>query len=185
MNDDPTRSPSAITRRTAIAGLGAGGLGLTLAAAARPASAQDATPVPMAGHPLVGTWIVDPEPDNPANVPSLVTFSSDGIVIDPVAGFAGSWAATGPRTAVFTLSGIPGDGSGSYIAIRGPIEVNEAADTTTGPYTVTIVGADGTVQATVEGAGRAIRLPAESGDPGMPLAGFPTWTLAPPATPTA
>jgi len=180
MTDDPTRSPSAITRRTALAGLGAGGLGLALAT--RPAAAQDATPAAMAGHPLVGTWIVDPEPDNPANVPSLVTYSSDGIVIDPVAGFAGSWEPTGPTTAVFTLSGIPGDGSGGYIAIRGPIEIDEATDTTTGPYTVTIVGADGTVQATVEGTGRAIRLPAQSGEPGMPLAGFPTWT---PASPTA
>ena len=53
---------------------------------------------------------------------------------------------------------------------------------TNGPYTVTIVGADGTVQATVEGTGRSSRLPAESGEPGTPLAGFPTWT---PATPEA
>ena len=99
-----------VSRRTALASLGAGGL--ALAAVTRQASAQDATPAAMAGHPLVGTWIVDPEPDNPANVPSLVTYSSDGIVIDPAAGFAGSWKPTGPRTAVFTLSGIPGDGSG-------------------------------------------------------------------------
>jgi hypothetical protein len=174
-----------VSRRTALAGLGAGGLGVALAATTRQASAQDAA-ADMAGHPLVGTWIVDPEPDNPANVPSLVTYSSDGIVIDPVAGFAGSWEPTGPRTAVFTLSGIPGDGSGGYIAIRGPVEVEEATDMTNGPYTVTIVGADGTVQATVEGTGRATRLPAESGEPGMPLAGFPTWTPATPeaATPT-
>ena len=73
-----------------------------------------------------------------------------------------------------------------YIAIRGPIEVEEATDMINGPYTVTIVGADGTVQATVEGTGRSTRLPAESGEPGMPLAGFPTWEPAPPpdATPT-
>ena len=150
----------------------------------RGADAQDATPAAMVGHPLVGTWIVDPEPDNPANVPSIVVFTSDGIVIDPVAGFAGSWEATGPRTAVFTLSGIFEDGSGSYIAIRGPIEVDEATDTSTDPYTVTIVGADGTVLATDQGTARLTRLPAQSGDPGMPLAGFPTWTQATPEAAT-
>jgi len=181
-----TQSPTitALSRRTALAGLGAAGVGLALATAAPPVAAQDATPGAMVGHPLVGTWIVDPEPDNPANVPSLVTYSSDGIVIDPVAGFAGTWKPTGPRTAVFTLSGIPGDGSGGYIVIRGPIEVEEATDMTNGPYTVTIVSSDGAVQATVEGVGRSSRLPAESGEPGMPLAEFPAWTPAPPATPT-
>jgi predicted secreted hydrolase len=50
MNADPTRSPSTITRRTALAGLGAAGVGLALAAV-RPAAAQDATPAPSAATP--------------------------------------------------------------------------------------------------------------------------------------
>src|SRR5689334_13437102 len=48
---------TAITRRTALSAAGAGGLGLALAAAARPAAAQDASG-DLAGHPLVGTWLV-------------------------------------------------------------------------------------------------------------------------------
>jgi pimeloyl-ACP methyl ester carboxylesterase len=46
MNDDPTRSPSVVTRRTALAGLGAGALGLA-ARLAGPAlaTAQEASPV--------------------------------------------------------------------------------------------------------------------------------------------
>jgi acetyl esterase/lipase len=43
MSDDPTRTLSAVTRRTALAGLGAGALGLALAGAARPIAAQDET----------------------------------------------------------------------------------------------------------------------------------------------
>jgi hypothetical protein len=140
----------------------------------------------MVGHPMVGTWIVDPERDNTADVPSLVVFTPDGIVVDPVAGFAGSWQATGPRTGVFTLSGIDA-GSGSYLVIRGTFEVDVATDTMSGPYSVTIVGADGTVLATTQGTNRLTRLPAQSGDAGTPLAGFPAWTPATPtpATPTS
>ena len=56
-----------ISRRSALAGLGAGGLGLALANAARPANAQDATPE-LANHPVVGAWTGDhpgrPEPDH-------------------------------------------------------------------------------------------------------------------------
>ena len=43
MGDAPTLTRSAVTRRTAVASLGAGALGLTLAGATRPAAAQDDT----------------------------------------------------------------------------------------------------------------------------------------------
>jgi hypothetical protein len=175
-----SQATHALSRRTALAGISATGLGLALAATTHHASAQDATPTSMAGHPMVGTWIVDPERDNTADVPSLIVFTPDGTIIDPVAGFAGSWQATGPRTGVFTLSGIDA-GSGSYLVIRGTFEVDEATDTMSGPYSVTIVGADGTVLATTQGTNQLTRLPAQSGDAGTPLAGFPAWT---PATPT-
>jgi hypothetical protein len=133
----------------------------------------------MAGHPIIGTWIVDNDINAPANRPSLVTFSSDGIVIDPVAGFAGSWEATGELTGVFTLSGISAD---NYLLIRGPLEVDEAGQPVAGAYTVTVVGADGAVLDTVEGTGQFSRFPARSGEPGTGLVGFPTWS---PATPEA
>ncbi len=52
MNDDAPRSAAAMTRRTALAGLGAGGLGVALAATARQASAQEATPATGEGGTL-------------------------------------------------------------------------------------------------------------------------------------
>src|SRR4051794_38775634 len=91
-----------VTRRTALAGLGAGGLGLALAAASRPAAAQDATPIAMAGHPFVGTWVVDDSAD-PTDMPTTNIITADGGLIDPSIGAAGAWRATGERTADFTL----------------------------------------------------------------------------------
>ena len=49
---DPSTSSSIVSRRNAIAGLGAGALGLTLAAHRSIASAQDATPAPPADEVL-------------------------------------------------------------------------------------------------------------------------------------
>ena len=66
---------SLMSRRSALAGLGAGGLGLTLANAARPANAQDASPG-FANHPIVGVWrAITP------GGPSLVIFHPDGSAV--------------------------------------------------------------------------------------------------------
>jgi len=90
-----------VTRRVAVAGLGAGGLGLALAA--RPAAAQDATP-DMAAHPLVGLWQFNGALD-PAQGPSpgFETYHADGTYFSwggPDTGAAvGIWRPTGERTA--------------------------------------------------------------------------------------
>lgn len=47
-------SRRSVSRRTALAGLGAGGLGLALAAVPRPTAARD---IDLATHPLVGSWL--------------------------------------------------------------------------------------------------------------------------------
>jgi hypothetical protein len=53
-----TRQPDrSLTRRTALAGLGAGGLGLALPHRGGAAIAQEGG-ADLAGHPLVGTWVV-------------------------------------------------------------------------------------------------------------------------------
>src|SRR5687768_1383285 len=49
------RTGASVSRRAALAGLGASGLGLALAAPVRHASAQDAA-VDLTGHPVVGLW---------------------------------------------------------------------------------------------------------------------------------
>ncbi len=64
-----------VSRRTALAGLGAGGLALALATTTRHASAQDAA-AEMAKHPMVGTWLAGTGP----NDLGLTHFDADGNV---------------------------------------------------------------------------------------------------------
>src|SRR3954452_22744694 len=83
------RLTTPVTRRTALAGLSAGGAGLALAATTRKTAAQDATPAAMAGHPLVGTWIVDRNPADPSDMPTTNILTADGGLTDPSVGAAG------------------------------------------------------------------------------------------------
>jgi hypothetical protein len=96
-------SAEAVSRRVALAGLGAGGLGLALAATARDAAAQDVA-TDMANHPFVGFWQLDPDPNSPTGHKiGLTLVHADGTTIhwgglgDGVA--LGIWRPMGERTA--------------------------------------------------------------------------------------
>lgn len=144
-------------------------------------SAQDATPAAMAEHPLVGAWVVDSSAEDPSDAPAVAVISADGSLID-TEGVAGTWRATGPRTASSTFVIVSDDGAGSVV-IRGSFEVDEAGETWTQPYSFTVVAADGTVLASGRDTARARRIPVEPVEAeGTPLAAVPTWT---PATPEA
>ena len=152
-------------------------------------AAQDATPAAIAGHPLVGTWIVDPEVDDPTNPPSFDVYAADGtaISIGSEGATAAAWEATGARTATVTFAGLAGGpGSGASFIIRADIEVDETGERFTATHSFMLVAADGTVLTSVPEGGTAsgTRLPAQSGGAGTPLAGFPTWTPASPETGT-
>jgi hypothetical protein len=117
--------------------------------AANPAVAQDATPESLTGHPLVGAWVLDADPDDPANAPELIVFTADGLYIGVAADGSntiGAWEATGPRGAAITLHFfIPGenDGFGGMATVRGNVEVAEDGQSFTAPYTLEFAGADG------------------------------------------
>ena len=92
-----------VSRRTALAILGAGGIGATLAIANGHVGAANAS---LDGHPLIGASYVTPPQPNPTPGPALASFTADGIFtfLDPLRGNAmGSWAATGPQLALVTL----------------------------------------------------------------------------------
>lgn len=65
-------TPRPVSRRTALAGLGAGGLGVALSGTARHVSAQDTSA--MTNHPMVGTWLSGTGPNDLA----LVHWDADG-----------------------------------------------------------------------------------------------------------
>jgi hypothetical protein len=162
----------------------------------RTTEAQEATPDAMAGHPLVGTWIVDRNPADPSEMPTTNVITADGGLIDPSVGAAGVWAATGERTADFTLiaifeqgmavTGRQAEGGGSYFVVRGSLEVDATGDTATATVSQTHVAPDGTVlDQMAEGTSNYLRLRVEPQDAvGQPLAGFPAWASASAATPT-
>ena len=113
-----------ISRRSALAGLGAGGLGLALANAARPASAQDAAPVDYAGHPMAGMWLATvPNGVGPSlfaadgtclQTTPLVSVAPDGSVQFETPGL-GTWEPDGERGAHFTVVRVISDAAGAFV----------------------------------------------------------------------
>ena len=106
-----SRATTRVSRRTALAGLGAGALGVALAAHAQHAFAQDATPaahISRAGHPLVGAWVVTESDAQPVPIATYAIFDVDGTWLH-YGGRAlyggegilaiGAWRPTGERTA--------------------------------------------------------------------------------------
>ena len=95
------RLTNPVSRRAALVGLGASGLGLILAARGRAAFAQEATPaaIPRQGHPLVGAWAVTESDGAPVPL-SYAVFDADGTWLHLGGGFLsiGVWRPTGERT---------------------------------------------------------------------------------------
>jgi hypothetical protein len=126
-----------VTRRAALAVLGAGGAALALGVTARPAAAQDAAA--MAAHPLVGTWLGQ-------GGATLSRLSADGSVMI-------AWSANfvnGAGEVVFQSPGLgvwePVDGrSARFTAVA---VYSDAAGTFTGTSTV-----DGYLEASEDGQG--------------------------------
>ena len=164
--------------------VGAVGMGRSVSVAA-----PQATPAALAGHPLVGTWVVDPELDDPRNPPSFDAFMADGTLVNIGSDGAsvGTWEATGSRTATFTFAGLVQNGGGeAAFILRGNLKVDEAGENFTGSHSFTLVSADGTVLAAAQGGtanGTHLHSePLEAG--GQSLPGLPTWVPATAGTPT-
>ena len=128
------------SRRTALAGLGAGGLGLALAVAGQSAVAQDAASE-MATHPIVGVWMVTTPRFGLA--PSI--FSPDGTVtiarpatqagpqgVAFVSAEVGTWEPISERGVHFTSVRLLSDANGTYtgsVTVDGHPTVSEDGQT--------------------------------------------------------
>jgi hypothetical protein len=130
-----------VTRRAALAGLGAGGLGVALAATARPAAAQDAA-TDMATHPVIGLWQFNGTPDPALGPqPGFETYHADGTYFTwgglNTGCAQGLWRPTGARTAEVLWVAIDTDPFPGGTEARGTatfrftIEVDEADTTLT------------------------------------------------------
>lgn len=100
--------------------LGLGILALLPPAQGRAGGASYGTPS-TASSPLVGAWVVTLNPAQPRQPPAVVIFTSDGLVhqsnADGTDG-AGSWQATGARTAILTLVFPQTDAHGAFRGTR-------------------------------------------------------------------
>lgn len=99
---------------------------LTVGLSPRGTVAQDATPAPLAGHPIVGTWLLMNATDPPS--PSTASFAADGSVVvesvvnykDPTRGvvyasdLVGTWEPIGARGVHLTAVAIETDADGAY-----------------------------------------------------------------------
>ncbi len=180
-----------VSRRTAVAGLGASGL--ALAASRLGASAQDVSSNKTASHPIVGVWMVA----TPSG-PSLAVFSADGINIQGVpttqpgpqgveflSAQVGTWEPDGDRRVHFTGVQLHTDANGAFIGtvtIDGHPRVSEDGQTfidDAPETTVTIRDAGNNVVNVIRGASHpATGVRMGVGSPGFPE-GTPAATPAP------
>ena len=138
-----TQSPhhTSVSRRAALAGFGAGGLGIAAAARLTLASARAAS-ADMATHPVVGLWQFNGTPD-PASgpQPGFETYHADGTYFTwgglNTGSAQGLWRPTGARTAEVLWVAIDTDPFPGGTEARGTatfhftIEVDEADTTLT------------------------------------------------------
>lgn len=159
----------AVSRRTTLAALAGGGLGLALSAGSQAVSAQSA-PVDISDHPLTGMWLAmvnPPLPDDP-QIAALSWFGADGIVllVFPVSqkgpngvqfnsDYMGTWEPHDEQTGHFTATQMLSDAEGTYlgtVTVDGFPHVSDDGQTFIDDgslVTVTIRDAAGTVVATV------------------------------------
>jgi hypothetical protein len=138
---------STVSRRTALGRVAAVGTALGLGSRLGRASAQEATPGALAGHPLTGTWMGlanPPLPDDP-QVFGPALFGADGTVllmfplsqVGPQgvlfnAPYVGTWAADSERRGHFTAVQLLSDANGANlgsVTVDGFPEVSEDGET--------------------------------------------------------
>jgi steroid delta-isomerase-like uncharacterized protein len=137
-----------------------------------PASPAAAMPT---SHPVVGSWELDQDADDPASPPGLVIFGADGTFIElheRDSDGAGTWAAIDEETVSLTVvfhqidADLVLEGTAT---VQATIQVS--GDTFTAQYTVAFTAPDGTVVGSDEGTATATRIGAASMVPiGTPAA---------------
>lgn len=118
-SNQPSKS---ISRRTALAGLGAGGIGIALAATTSHSNAR-ADAADMANHPMVGSWLVASRLG-----PSMTIYGPDGSFLDSglvteagpngtafLSSTIGRWEPISDRGIHFTAIQVQADVDGNYL----------------------------------------------------------------------
>jgi hypothetical protein len=189
-----SRTEDSISRRTALAGIGATGLSLALAANTRQASAQEATPDALASHPIVGVWN-SITPGGPAlglflpdgtNIVGIPATQAGAQGVEFVGTQIGRWEPVSERGIHFTSVQFHSDANGTFtgsVTVDGYPVVSEDGQTLIDDQSqvmITIRDATGAIVQQVPGAGSP---PVTGTKMGVGSPGFPEVT--PSATPTS
>jgi hypothetical protein len=114
---------ASLSRRTALVGLGAGGIGAALAASGRIAAAQEAPSEAMATHPMVGAWMAA----TPAGLAPGIFFPDGTVIVSvPATGNSplgttsvsteiGTWEPVSKRGIHFTGVQLHSDANGTSV----------------------------------------------------------------------
>lgn len=158
---------------------------LTLLGGGGVLTAQDAAPADYSDHPLVGSWMVDPDPEDPANPLEMATLFPNGTLIDSAADGTnghGLWEPTGDTSAIVTFYLVFEDGF--QIVIRAEVEIAPDGQSFSGPYTNEFIEPTGESSGEI-GPGMAEGRRLELQAPGTPVASFEEFFGEPEGTPDA
>jgi hypothetical protein len=141
-----------LSRRSALAGLGAGGIGVALAA--RGAAAQETADA--TAHPIVGLWTHARGPETPPGLRAFTAIHGDGTVsmIHSFGGpGVGAWQPTGERSVQWlvtflNIADTPGGFAEGTVTVAGTLTVDDAGTTVTEESTVEIRTPDNVVVGT-------------------------------------
>jgi hypothetical protein len=193
-----SRGGTSLSRRTALASLGAGGVAVSMAASRRIATAQETD---LSSHPLTGTWLAMANPalsDDP-QFPAPSLFAADGTVllvfptsqIGPQGVFLnapvmGTWEADSERRGHFTAVQLMSAPDGTFlgsVTIDGFPEVN-ADDMTMiddgSRVTITVRDAAGSIVDQIMPTGQPAGRPVTGVRMGVGVPGFPEGSDATP-----
>jgi hypothetical protein len=146
-------------------------------------TAQDSATADYTDHPLVGSWMVDSDPDDPENPLELATIFPNGTMIDSAADGTnghGVWEPTGDTTAIVTFYLVFEDGF--QLVIRAEVEIAPDGQSFTAPYTNEFIDPTGESSGEI-GPGMAEGKRLELQAPGTPVASFEEFFGTPEATP--
>ncbi len=157
-------------------------LGIVLVGGGALVAAQDTD---YSDHPLVGSWAVDIDPEDPENPLEMSTFFPNGTMIDSAPDGTnghGVWEPTGDTTATVTFYLFFEDGY--QLVVRASVEVAPDGQSFTTPYTNEFIEASGESSGEI-GPGMAEGTRLELQAPGTPVASFEEFFGEPAGTPGA
>lgn len=175
------RSATPVSRRTTLAAIAGGGLGMALFAGNQAATAQSG-PVDHSDHPLTGTWLVKANPPRPEDpqVFNTAVFGADGFVLltFPLSQMGmngvqfntpliGAWEPHDAQTGHFTAVQLLSDSEGGQLGTVTVDGFPRASDDRQ-----TFIDDGSLVTVTIRDSAGAILAVVPPGTPGRPVTGW-------------